>query len=132
MTPATGSGKQPAAYVRAGDGLEAEVDQLLDQVLGLTTTEYRIRGRINGVLVDITIDPLHFARRLIKDAFLEAWSGNWVKRAEAFAYAGRPDIAGMCLRHADLLAEGDPWEACERGALAFLDEFDARWHQAAG
>ena len=129
------------------EGVPVEAAEL-DSLLGPPTTAYRIRGRIGGAQFDLAIDPLGFAKQVILDAFREALPAYWVQRAEAFHWAqprttdfhGQSgpretfaalhrcrDTAQACLAHAELLSQGDPWGQFERDALAFLDEFDARW-----
>jgi hypothetical protein len=126
-----------------GNSFQDEAAEILDGLLGADSTVFHFRGRIRGggPAVEFTIDPLAFAQRLLLDCFTEALAETWVRRAEAFHQAkprlndfqGRQttrhdffaagnrcqEATDTCLRHAELLAEGDPWEAfeVERDAL---------------
>jgi hypothetical protein len=132
--------------------LQDEAAEILDGLLGADSTIFHFRGRIRGggPVVEFTIDPLAFAKRLLLDCLTEALAETWVRRAEAFHQAkprrgdfpGRQttrrdliaagnrcqEVADLCLGHAELLAEGDPWNAYEWKRDDFLAQFDARWH----
>jgi hypothetical protein len=103
-----------------------ELEESLDAVLGPETTTYQLRGRMFGMLIDLEVDPLHFARRMLADCIAQAMPETWIHRAAAFADAApRPgdypgqatltelcvarrrclDDAQRCLQHAELLAE---------------------------
>ncbi len=105
---------------------DAELDEFLDGLLGTSTTEYRLRGRFHGVLIDISFDPMAYARRMIKESLREALPEMWIKRAEEFhqarprttdfhgqatreeltaAWRRNQELADLCLRHAELLTK---------------------------
>lgn len=126
-----------------GDSFQDEAAEILDGLLGADHTIYHFRSRIRGggPVVEFTIDPVGFAKRLLLDCFTEALAETWVRRAETFHKAkprlgdfqGRQttrhdffaalhrcqEATDTCLRHAELLAEGDPWAQyeAERDAL---------------
>jgi hypothetical protein len=104
----------------------AEYDELLDAVLGSETATYRLRGYLFGMLVDLEVDPLAFARRVIADCITQALPEHWIHRAAALRdaapkpgdYPGQATLTELaedsrrcledsrrCLRHAELLAE---------------------------
>jgi hypothetical protein len=135
------------------NSFQDEAAEILDGLLGPDTTVYHFRGRIRGrgPVIEFTIDPMAFAKRLLLDCFTEALAETWVRRAETFHQAkprrgDRPgrqttrqdlidaqnrcqDVVDLCLAHAELLADGDPWTAHAWERDEFLAEFDAVWHQ---
>jgi hypothetical protein len=95
-----------------------------------------------GMQIELTIDPMAFAKRMILDCFTAAVPETWIRRAEAFHQAqprtgdfiGRTTtrgeffaavdrcrrLADLCLQHAELLADGDPWAEYECELYALL------------
>jgi hypothetical protein len=126
-----------------GNSFQDEAAEILDGLLG-DHTVFHFRGRIRGggPIIEFTIDPMAFAKRLLLDCFTEALAETWVRRAETFHQAkprlrdfqGRyptrhdffaavhrsQEVTAACLRHAELLAEGDPWEQYETERDALL------------
>jgi hypothetical protein len=122
------------------------VNEILDGLLGRFTTTHHFQGRIGGVPFELAIDPVAFARRAICDAFMAALPETWIHRAAAFQDAAprsgdfhgeatQEELRGArnrchavkraCLRHAELLAEGDPWAAYEREVDELLAGLEA-------
>jgi hypothetical protein len=145
------AGSIMTAIATDGTDLDHELNEFLDELFGPVTTEYRLCGRFHGVQIDISFDPLAYARRMIKESLREALPEMWAKRAEEFhqampritdyrggatrleMFAGFrrcQEMADLCLQHAELLA-ADPIVEYRAGVTALLDDLDAVWHQGA-